>query len=96
MNNKISFKHLLWMYLTQPLFGVGFKTLNPFRFWYLHSVSQLESCWSKSQLLELHSEHLAAEFLEGYSSQNYFPVKFNQKSELVQFLERCWEKDFNK
>lgn len=95
MNGEIGFKQLLRMYLTQPLFGAGFKTLNPLRFWYLHSVSHLESCWIKSQLLELDRDKWKTEFLGGHSAQNHLPVKHTQTFESVQFLERCWQQDFD-
>lgn len=98
MDTKRSKKNLpplLWKYLTQPLFSPSFKSLNPFRFWYLYKIEQFERLWDRSDGQE-QQDILSISFLEdcwlkgwvhGVQKSNY------SDSNSIRFLEDCWARE---
>lgn len=99
-NSPMSAEHdtirLIWSYLTQPLFGPGYKSLNPARFWRLYRIEQLEATWVNSPELEMEVMDELLEFLETCWLKNDLKVESHLNIEFIQFLERCWVKNLSK
>jgi hypothetical protein len=89
--SRIKLKFPLWQYLVQPLFSPDFKSLNPFRFWRLYTLEQLENVWIQSGTLEeSEEEDRSVPFLEDCWLQAYLQGTSHRDSNLIQFLEQCW------
>ena len=89
--NRPNSRFPLWEYLTQPVFSPKFKSLNPFRFWQIHNVEQLEICWQQSQAAEPQWIDDPVQFLEVCFLSSSLGIQLIQDPNVVQFLERCWE-----
>lgn len=87
---------LIWSYLTQPLFGPGYKSLNPVRFRHLYRIEQLEAIWINSPELEIEVIDELLEFLETCWLKKDLKVEYGLHAEFIQFLERCWTKSLSK
>lgn len=87
---------LIWSYLTQPLFGPGYKSLNPARFRHLYRIEQLEAAWINSPELEVEVIDELLEFLETCWVKKDLKVEYGLHAEFIQFLERCWTKSLSK
>lgn len=83
-------KFPLWQYLNQPLFSPEFKSLNPFRFWKLYNLQQLEIAWARSLPSDLEEVVETMDFLETCWTYSEWEAEFRQDAESVRFLERCW------
>ncbi|GAB4379031.1 MAG: hypothetical protein Kow00121_32160 [Elainellaceae cyanobacterium] len=101
-SDKIQFKFPLWPYLMQPLFSPEFKSLNPFRFWYLYNLEQLEAAWMNSSGSEVKDVTAFINFLETcwnqtcWRSEPHFNTEFRSDAEFISFLERCWIRNLSK
>jgi hypothetical protein len=87
---------LIWSYLTQPLFGPGYKSLNPVRFWRLYKIEQLEATWIDSPEVEAEVMDELLEFLETCWLKTDSRTEHGLNVEFIQYLERCWMKSFSK
>ncbi|HEY9628692.1 MAG TPA: hypothetical protein V6C84_15440 [Coleofasciculaceae cyanobacterium] len=83
----------LWKYLIQPLFSPEFKSLNPIRFWHLHNIEQLETCWTQ-YTPEPDWTQNPVQFLETCWLKTSVGIELVQNLYVVQFLECCWEKEY--
>jgi hypothetical protein len=89
--DKIQLRFPFWKYLTQPVFSPEFKSLNPWRFWRLYNLEQLEVAWVRSTELEI-EEADALEFLETCWLRDSWQTESGLDFEFIKFLERCWAK----
>lgn len=87
---------LIWSYLTQPLFGPGYKSLNPHRFWRLYRIELLETTWVNSPELEAEVIDELLDFLETCWLKKDFRIESRLNAEFIQYLERCWAKNLSK
>lgn len=92
---------IIWSYLTQPLFGPGYKSLNPFRFHHLYKIEQLEATWINSPELEAEVMDEVLEFLETCWLKNDLKVNdlkvgYSANAEFIQYLERCWARPLSR
>lgn len=106
-HDPIKPKFPLWPYLNQPLFSPEFKSLNPFRFWQLYNLEQLEAAWQKSHALESEQPDRLIAFLENcwlkhcwHTDPRLKELHFKNShlvdDEFVRFLERCWARSLSK
>ncbi|MBW4658179.1 MAG: hypothetical protein KME15_05860 [Drouetiella hepatica Uher 2000/2452] len=91
--DRTRLKFPLWKYLTQPLFSPEFKSLNPRRFWHLYNAEQLKVCWERHISEPVWVEN-PVQFLEICWLKTGVGIKLVQSLQVVEFLERCWNKEF--
>lgn len=88
---------IIWSYLTQPLFGPGYKSLNPSRFLHLYRIEQLETAWVESPEPEVEVMDELLDFLETCWLKNDLKkVERSLNAEFIQYLERCWARNLSK